>query len=193
MTELLALGSAAMFGVGDFMGGYAARKAAPLRVTALAQVASIAVLVPLVVIVPSPTVTRADLLWGAGGGVFGMVGILGLYTALARGPMGVIAPITAVLGAIVPVGVGLLLGERPPPLAMLGVVLGLVAIAWVSAGSGPSGPIDRYALMPAIVAGLGFGLFFVCLAQTDPESGMWPLAAARSVSISHRPQGKNGG
>ena len=83
----MALGSAAMFGVGDFMGGYAARRAAPLRVTALAQLASIVVLIPLVAIVPATTVTRPDLLWGAFGGVFGMLGVLGLYTALARGPM----------------------------------------------------------------------------------------------------------
>ena len=66
---------------------------------------------------------------------------------------------------------------------MVGVLLGLVAIGWVSAGSGPSGPIDRYALLPALMAGIGFGLFFVCLAQTDEAAGMWPLAAARAVSI----------
>lgn len=97
--------------------------------------------------------------------------------------MGVIAPITAVLGAVVPVAVGLVVGERPEGPEMVGVVLGLVAIAWVSAGSGPSGPIDRYALLPAVVAGVGFGLFFVCLAQTDEAAGMWPLAAARAVSV----------
>ncbi len=183
MTELLALSSAALFGVGDFMGGYAARRASPLRVTALAQLVSIAVLVPLVAIVPTAVVTGSDLAWGAVGGVFGVLGIVGLYTALSRGPMGVIAPITAVLGAVVPVAVGLVVGERPEGPEMVGVVLGLVAIAWVSAGSGPSGPIDRYALLPAVVAGVGFGLFFVCLAQTDEAAGMWPLAAARAVSV----------
>ena len=183
MTELLALSSAALFGVGDFMGGYAARRASPLRVTALAQLVSIAVLVPLVAIVPTAIVTGSDLAWGAVGGLFGVLGIVGLYTALSRGPMGVIAPITAVLGAVVPVAVGLMVGERPEGPEMVGVVLGLVAIAWVSAGSGPSGPIDRYALLPAVVAGVGFGLFFVCLAQTDEAAGMWPLAAARAVSV----------
>jgi len=183
MTELYALSSAALFGIGDFMGGYAARRASPLRVTALAQLISIVVLVPLVLIVPATVVTGSDLAWGAVGGVFGVLGIVGLYTALSRGPMGVVAPITAVLGAVVPVVVGLVLGERPEVLAMVGVVLGLVAIAWVSAGSGPSGPIDRYALLPAVVAGVGFGFFFVCLAQTDEAAGMWPLAAARAVSV----------
>jgi drug/metabolite transporter (DMT)-like permease len=183
MTEFFALGSAALFGIGDFMGGFAARRATPLRVTALAQLVSIGVLVPLVLIVPVTVVRGSDLVWGAVGGVFGMLGILGLYTALSRGPMGVIAPITAVLGAVVPVVVGLMMGERPKPLAMVGVLCGLVAIGWVSAGSGPSGPIDRYALLPAVVAGFGFGLFFICLAQTDEAAGMWPLAAARAVSI----------
>ena len=183
MTGIFALSSAALFGVGDFMGGLAARRATPLRVTALAQLVSIVVLVPLVLVVPAAVVTRSDVAWGAVGGVFGMLGILGLYTALGRGPMGVIAPITAVLGAVVPVIVGLIAGERPEALAMVGVLLGLVAIGWVSVGSGPSGPIDRYALLPALMAGIGFGLFFVCLAQTDEAAGMWPLAAARAVSI----------
>jgi drug/metabolite transporter (DMT)-like permease len=183
MTELLALASAATFGIGDFFGGFASRRADPVRVTALAQVASVAVLVPLVLLVPAPQVTGADMAWGAGGGLFGMIGVLGLYIGLGRGPMGVVAPITAVLSAVVPVTFGLATGERPAGLAYLGIVLGILAIAVVSRGNGGSQPVPPSALWAAVVAGLGFGFFFVMLAQTHVDSGMWPLVGARAVSV----------
>ncbi|HEX9645215.1 MAG TPA: DMT family transporter [Acidimicrobiia bacterium] len=183
MTELLALASAATFGIGDFFGGFASRRADPVRVTALAQVASVAVLVPLVLMVPAPQVTGVDMAWGAGGGLFGMIGVLGLYIGLGRGPMGVVAPITAVLSAVVPVGFGLATGERPAGLAYVGIVLGIVAIAVVSRGHAESGAVPRSAILSALVGGVGFGLFFIFLAQTHVDSGMWPLVGSRAVSI----------
>lgn len=183
MTEVLALGSALSFGFADFMGGAASRVAAPIRVTAVAQIASAVVLIPLVLFVAAPAVARADLLWGAGGGLFGMVGILALFAGLSRGAMGVVAPITAVLSAVVPVGVGLALGERPSTAAVAGMALGLVAIVAVSGPGTRHGLVDRFAIFAAITAGLGFGAFFVFLGQTNVDAGMWPLVTARAVSV----------
>jgi drug/metabolite transporter (DMT)-like permease len=183
LTELLALGSAVAFGTGDFMGGYASRRDAPLPVTATAQLASVVVLIPLVALVPAPNVAGTDLAWGAGSGLFGMIGIMALFTGFARGPMGIIAPITAVIAALVPVLVGIVGGERPGSLAVAGMVVGLGAVVAVSAVDTPSGPVDRYAVLAAIVAGFGFGLFFAMLGQTSSDSGMWPLVTARAVSV----------
>ena len=183
MVELLALGSAATFGAADFMGGLASRRARPLQVTALAQVASAVALIPLVAFIPSPHVTSADLVWGAGGGVFGMFGILALFAGLSRGPMGVVAPITSVLSAVVPLVVGFALGERPTGFAIAGMALGLMAIIAVSATGPEAGPVDRYALASAVAAGLGFGCFFVFIGQTSADAGMWPLVTARAVSV----------
>jgi len=183
MTELLALGSAVTFGMADFAGGVASRRAEPIRVTALAQVASAVTLIPLVALVGSTTVTAANLAWGAGSGVFGMLGILALFSGLSRGPMGVVAPVTSVLSAVVPLAVGLALGERPSAVAILGMVLGLGAIIAVSAAGTPAERIDRYSLLAAVAAGLGFGLFFVFIGQTSAEAGMWPLVTARAVSV----------
>jgi drug/metabolite transporter (DMT)-like permease len=183
VTEVLALGSALSFGVADFMGGAASRRARPLRVTALAQLASAVALVPLVVFVAAPDVRGVDLVWGAGSGLFGMLGIVALFAGLSRGAMGVVAPITAVLSAIVPVMVGLALGERPAGLAMGGMALGLAAIVAVSAPGARDGVVDRYALLSAVAAGIGFGVFFVFLGQTEAEAGMWPLVTARAVSV----------
>ena len=183
MTEVLALGSAMSFGVADFMGGAASRRAAPLRVTALAQLASALALVPLVVFVAAPNVRGIDLAWGAGGGLFGMLGIVALFAGLSRGAMGVVAPITAVLSAVVPVIVGLALGERPAGLAIGGMVFGVAAIVAVSAPGTRDGIVDRYAILLAMTAGIGFGVFFVFLGQTEVDAGMWPLVTARAVSV----------
>jgi drug/metabolite transporter (DMT)-like permease len=183
VTEILALGSALSFGIADFMGGAASREAAPIRVTAVAQIASAVALIPLVVFVASPSIGGADLLWGAGGGLFGMLGILALFAGLSRGAMGVVAPITAVLSAVVPVAVGLALGERPSLTAVGGMALGLVAIIAVSGPGTRDGRVDRFAIQAAITAGLGFGIFFVFLGQTSADAGMWPLVTARAVSV----------
>ena len=165
------------------MGGLASRRARPLQVTALAQVASAVALIPLVAFIPAPEVTSADLAWGAGGGVFGMLGILALFAGLSRGPMGVVAPITSVLSAVVPLIVGFALGERPTGVAVAGMALGLTAIIAVSATGSEAGPVDRYALVSAVAAGLGFGCFFVFIGQTSADAGMWPLVTARAVSV----------
>jgi drug/metabolite transporter (DMT)-like permease len=140
-------------------------------------------LLPLILVIPAPQVTGRDLAWGAVGGVFGMIGILALFSGLSRGPMGVVAPITAVLAAVVPLGVGVVSGERPSSIAFSGMAVGLVAIVAVSATGTSGGRLDRYALLPAVVAGVSFGLFFVFVGRTSVDAGMWPLVTARAVSV----------
>ncbi len=183
MTELLALASACAFGAGDFLGGRASRDVPPLRVAAIAQVASAVALIPLLVVVPAPSVTAADIAWGAGGGFFGLLGILALYAALAAGPMGLVAPTTAVLSAVVPVAFGLASGEEPGVLALVGIALGLIAVVAITASDGPGGRLTPSVLWLSLGAGLGFALFFIALAQTSADAGMWPLVGARGVSV----------
>ncbi len=183
MTELLALTSAMAFGAGDFLGGRASRTVPPLRIAAIAQVASAVALIPLLLIVPAPVVTAADVAWGAAGGLFGLVGILALYAALAAGPMGLVAPTTAVLSAVVPVGFGLATGEQPGGVAMAGIGIGMVAVFAITASDGPGGRLTRAILGLSLGAGLGFAVFFIALAQTSVDAGMWPLVGARGVSV----------
>ena len=90
--------------------------------------------------------------------------------------MTVVAPITAVVSAVVPVTVGVAIGERPSAWALVGVVLALAAVALVSGMLGvadrPTAPIIAAV---AVVAGVGFGLLFVFLDRTSDESGLWPI------------------
>ncbi len=189
MAALLAFTSALVFGVGDFMGGMASRRVRALVVASWSQLVGLAGIVLLVaVVLPSATPTAADLAWGVAAGLVGAVGLLLLYSALASGPMSVAAPITAVFSALVPLVVGLTLGERPGPLAAVGVALALPAIVFIAQGEEPPGLPHRTKatvrdLVPAFGAGLGFGLFFVFLQRTSASAGLWPLVSARSVSM----------
>ncbi len=183
MTELLALGSALAFGSGDFLGGAAGRSAAPIKVTAVMHVVSLAVTVVLLVVMSPADPSAADMLWGAAGGLFGLAGGFALITALARGPMSVVAPTTGVLSAAIPVVFALATGERPGTVTLAGVGIGLAAIVIVSGADGPSGRLAGVVLGFSLAAGLGFGFFFILFAQTSPDSGMWPVLGARLASV----------
>jgi len=183
VAVLLALSSALVYGAADFCGGLASRRATAFIVVALSQAAGlIALLALLPVVGGSPT--RVDLAWGAAAGLAGAGGLVLFYRALAVGVMSVVAPVTALTAAAVPVLGGLALGERLAPWAATGIVLALVAVVLVAAEGGlPTLHAARSAgLLPALAAGVGFGVFFVLLHGTQPESTLWPLVAARSVS-----------
>ena len=185
MGILLAFCSAVVYGCADFCGGKATRLASAYTVTSSSQIAGFAVLLVGVAVVPSQVLTAHDLALGALGGVAGGAGIMLLYHSLAHGTMSIVSPVTAVLAATVPVlcGVGLF-GERPRPLAFVGIAFSLVAIALVGFshdGGGRAG-VGR-SILTAAAAGVCFGVFYVFLARCYDQAGLWPLVAARPVSI----------
>ena len=186
VAVLLALGSAIVYGAGDFCGGLAARRNPLSAVVLGSQLAGLLVLLPAVALLGGRP-DAASLLWGALAGLSAALGGALFYAALARGTMSVIAPVTAVTAAVVPVIVGLLLGERPGPLALVGVVVAVAAIVIVSAEGGvvPAPAVllrDRSAQL-SLVAGAAFGLLFVLLSRASDASGLWPLVGARCASI----------
>ncbi|MGE5828408.1 MAG: EamA family transporter, partial [Micromonosporaceae bacterium] len=137
------------------------------------------------------------LAWGMVAGAPGLTGLALLYRGLAGGAMSVVAPITAVTAAVVPMIVGLLVDRTPEPPALIGAVLAVVSIALISLAPGRdaasggsrgsaslagSGGLAGSAGL-ALAAGAMFGTFFALLAQTSSDSGMWPLAAVRFTSI----------
>ena len=192
MVYLLALGSAVLYGAGDFTGGLATRRAGTIPVVFLSQLSGLLVLALLLPLLPPATPTRADLLWGAGAGLTGGIGVALLYRALAIGVMAVVAPTTAVCAVTIPVVVSVVLGERPVPLAVAGIVLGIVSIVLVSRQQGSPVPglagqvLSREhpsGIGTALVSGVAIGFFFLCLAQTRSAAGMWPLLVSRSTSV----------
>lgn len=180
---VLAAASALVWGTADFSGGKASQRGNPLAVTVVSQILGVPMLVVCLLLVPGePRVT--DLLWGAASGAAGVAGIVLLYRALAGGAMAVVAPVTAVTAAIVPMAVGLLLSRTPGTVALVGAGCAIVAIALVSLGPGGGrGSVTRALVGLALLAGAMFGLFFALLGQASEESGMWPLVGVRFASI----------
>jgi drug/metabolite transporter (DMT)-like permease len=184
VAVLLALGCAVVYGASDFLGGLASRTASVFGVVALSQAAGLVALLALLPWLGGP-VDAADLAWGAAAGVAGATGLVVFFRALAGGVMSVIAPITAVTAAAVPVLVGLLGGERLHPWSAVGIVLALGAVVLVSAEGGLGALLAARpaSVVPALVAGAMFGFFFVMLDRTSDESGVTPLVTARIASM----------
>ncbi len=182
MSSSLAIVAALFYGFADFAGGYATRRLSVWTVIAWAQLLGLGLLAVGVVVVPASAVTRADLLWGAGAGLAGLIGLALLYLALARGSMTIAAPISGAVAAVIPVLVDVIAGTGLTTRQWLGVGLALGAILLVGLEHS-SGRLDRRSLLYAVVAGALFGVFFVAFSQTDPASGLWPLVAARAISV----------
>jgi len=184
LTALLAVTSALLVGGADFVGGFLSRTVDAVRVAAAAQLVGLALAVPTALFVASERVTTSDACWAVGSGVAVALGLVCFYTAMTRGLISVVAPVTAVTGALVPLLYALGGGERPGEAAVAGIALAIVAIGLVSLG--PMGPAEaaasRDALPLAIAAGVLFGLFYVCFARVHEDAGLWPVAISRLTS-----------
>ena len=186
MSALLALLSAGSFGAGDFLGGLATRRSGVA--TTVVMWGHVVGLMLLAALIPlfATDAGGEDLAWGAAAGVVGAVGLVLLFRGFALGRMSVVAPITALGAAVVPVIFGLATGERPSVLAIAGSVVALAAIALVSREEDVTvaeTPAQASGLVEAIVAGLAFGGFFILIAETSTDSGLIPLFSARMASV----------
>jgi drug/metabolite transporter (DMT)-like permease len=188
MAILLALGSAITYGAADFLGGLASKRTPVFQVTFLSQVIGSVLFAIVVFAFESEGPTSAALSWGAAAGVAGSIGVTFLYRGLSIGRMSVVAPITAVEAAAVSALAGIIFGERPGPLAFVGVAVALVAIALVSSAADPSHPDRARAslrspgVVEAFAAGLCFAAFFIFLERAG-DAGMWPLVGSRLASF----------
>lgn len=184
MAIVLALLSALCYGTSDYVGGRASRRISPLTVALAGELTILPVTFAVIPLVEDGPFTAAALWWGLLGGAAGSAGVLGLYAALSRGAMTVVAPITGVVAAVLPVVVGLATGERPGPVAVTGIVLAIVAVALIG---GVVGALHQPVTMPtvvlSVVVGALFGLLFVAFAQTGEDAGLWPLLAARLGAV----------
>jgi drug/metabolite transporter (DMT)-like permease len=182
MSQLLALASAAFYGLADFTGGFVAKRVAVWTVTAWSMLIGASLLIVGLFVVPADRVTAADVLWGALAGVAGLGGLMILYATLATGTMSVVAPITGATSAVVPVVFDLALGSALTGRQRLGVAFGIGAVLLVGTQRGAR-RVGLRIVGRAIAAGALFGLFFIALSQASSDSGLWPLVGARAASI----------
>jgi len=190
---LLSLCSAIAYGLSDFVGGLLTRRASVWIVAAMSQASATIVALGVVSVnVGDPDVR--SLLWGMLAGLGSGAGNVLIYYGLSRGRMAVVAPVSAIMTASLPVCVGLITGEQPGTLPMLGALMALPAVWLVSSsGSGAqtaSRPPSRGRFgeagtdaLTGLAAGVGFGVQFSSLGMVAPSAGLTPLAISQFVSV----------
>jgi drug/metabolite transporter (DMT)-like permease len=183
VSVFLALTSAAIFGVADFSGAVSSRRTGAFVTAVLSQAVGLVGLLLVVGLVPGAP-DAASMAWGAVGGLAGGLGLALFFRAMAVGPIGVVSPLTAAVGAMVPLVAGVVLGAWPEPVALGGIALGIAAVVLATGGSSGTGAaLSPRVVLATLTAGACFGGFFVAIAQSDPAAGLWPLVGARSASL----------
>jgi drug/metabolite transporter (DMT)-like permease len=189
VAVVLSLVSALMYGVSDYVGGRASRRVPPVAIACFAEVMMLPIALVAIPVVEDGGPPGSAVGWGLVAGFAGSIGVVGLYIALARGNMTVVAPVTAVVAAAVPVIVGIALGERPGVLALVGIAAALIAVGLIGGAadllraSAVRLPIDPRTVVLAVAVGITFGTLFVAFARTGDDAGLWPLLFARVSGV----------
>ncbi|MFJ5265401.1 EamA family transporter [Streptomyces sp. NPDC088387] len=166
MTALFALATSVLWGLADFGGGLLSRRTPALTVVVVSQSIAVTVLGVVVVATGAWSEFGPQLWFAVAAGLVGPVAMLAFYKALALGPMGVVSPLGS-LGVAVPVGVGLVLGERPGLVQFAGI---LVAVVGVVLAGGPQlrgAPVQRQAVLLTLLAAFGFGAVMALIAEAS--------------------------
>lgn len=192
-TGVFGLASAASWGAGDFSGGLATRRAPVFTVAGVAKGASFVAMVICALGWAEPFPSRAALAWGGAAGLGGALGLLCLYQGLALGTMSIVAPLSAVIAACIPVGFAALYQGLPSGWQAAGFGLAFLGVWFVSAPDEPAPPgqsaesIDdrrtTTGLILAVLAGLGFGTFYICISRARTAGVFWPLAATQFITL----------
>jgi len=204
-NALMALAAALLWGGGDFSGGMGVKRAgggvgAALRVVLLSHLTSFAVLVAIARMRGDAFPHGAPLEWGLAAGVAGGLALTAFYTALSRGAMGASAAVSGLLAAAIPAGLTLEQKGSPGTWPLLGFAVAGAAIWLIAAGDahgvesaeerareiagGGVRGSNRQTMTLAVLAGAGFGVYFVALKMANPAGVIWPMATARIGSLS---------
>jgi drug/metabolite transporter (DMT)-like permease len=180
VTVLFSLLAAASYGLADFNGGFVSKRVNAWTVALAAQAAG-ALVTLVIALVAEARPSGADLAWALLAGIGNGFGTAFLYRGLAAGRMGVVAPVSGVGAALLPVIVGVSIGERPSMLVWIGIAAAFPAIWFVSREPVSTVSAGASGLMDGVLAGLGFGLLFVALSRVSDDAGLLPLALNQAV------------
>lgn len=178
---IFGLAASLCWGSGDFNGGLASRRASASSVVIAAYAVGFVLLVTLALLWREPFPSSLDLLWGGIAGLTGAIGLISFYSALSIGRMGIAAPVSAILTASLPVIFSVFIQGLPNVLQLLGFVLALMAIGLISRPERTKGRPKGLGL--ALLAGCGFGCFFILISRVTSGETFWPLAMARFTSV----------
>jgi drug/metabolite transporter (DMT)-like permease len=181
---ILGLASALSWGTGDFAGGLAARKVGPYRAVMFAEAIGLGAILIVLPFFPEAFPDMHSILWSAAAGIVGTVGLLAFFEAMRRGRLSVVAPLSALLGAVVPVVAGIFVDGLPKLIVFLAFGLALVAIVLISREKVPedAGKTAPYLHIP-LLSGIAFGFYFVIMHEASQDYFWGPLVVARSTGM----------
>jgi len=180
-TILLGSLAALCWGTGDFSGGLASRRTNLFLVITVSQFVGLVLLIVIAVLSAEPVPVPTDLLLGALAGLVGTAGLVALYAGLVGGKMGIAAPLAAVVSAAIPVALAAVLEGLPSPVQAAGLVIGLLAI-WFLSGIGLPHRDSKDPLWLPFLAGFAFAAFYIIIDQVSSRAVFWPLVTGRAAS-----------
>jgi drug/metabolite transporter (DMT)-like permease len=175
--------AALTWGGGDYLGGFAARRLKNFQVLLLVASAGLAVMLSLALLSGEPWLSRRGLFFATCAGISGSLGVTALYRGLTLGNTAFVAPFSAMVGAMVPIAYEIGRGNPPSPTQMAGFGLALLSIWLVSQSSRQHTPNRLTGFPQALIAGLGFGGFFILIAQVPEKSVFMPLVVVKSAAV----------
>lgn len=178
---ILALLSSISWGGGDFFGGQSTRKHDQYAVLVISALAGIVILAICILIWPEVFPAWPQLIWAMLAGLSGVIGLGSLYKALSLGHAAAVAPTSAVIGAAIPVTYGIITSGLPKNAQVIGFFLALIGIWLVSQVVGEANKITRKSLALAIIAGIGFGGYYIAITLASPSQTFTPLIVSRST------------
>lgn len=180
----ISLASAASWGVSDFLGGLQSRRLSVLAVLAVSQPAGLLLIALLILLFGADPVSAEKLAIAFFAGVAALAGLGAFYAAMAMGTVSVVAPIAS-LGVIVPVTFGLAQGEEPGTVQLAGLLVAVAGVVILSYEEHPEhSGVARRSIVLAILAGLGFGVFFTGIDAASPDRPGWAIFAVRVGGVS---------
>jgi drug/metabolite transporter (DMT)-like permease len=181
-VTIYALASALAWGAGDFGGGLASRHTPVFMVLGLSQLIGITCLLGVIALFSEPFPQVSDLFFGACGGIANVIGLAAFYRGLANSPMGVVAPIAAVVSAVVPVLISFFVEGLPATTQIMGLALAIASL-WTISRAGETIAMQLHQWVLPVLGGLGFACFFICIDQVSEGVVFWPLVAARCAPL----------
>jgi drug/metabolite transporter (DMT)-like permease len=177
---LFSLGAVVIWGLADFTGGYAARRANAFVVAMIAHASAMVLVLVLALSTHAALPSHAAMAWSLAAGLCGGAALAFFYRALATGKMGLTAPVSAVLGAAIPTTVTIMREGAPGILRIGGFILAAIGI-WLISRSQDNVRTEGVGL--AVLAGIGFAGFFLCTKQAGNASSFWIAAFAKAASL----------
>jgi drug/metabolite transporter (DMT)-like permease len=175
----ISLASALSWGVSDFLGGLTSRRLPVLGVLAVSQPAGLILIAVLILLIGADPISADKLAIAFLAGAASLGGLGAFYAAMAMGTVSVVAPIAA-LGVVVPVVVGLAEGEAPAAIQLAGLIPAMAGVVILSYEESPEhAGVARRSIFLAIIAGIGFGVFFTGLDAAAADRPGWAIFAVR--------------